>query len=109
MTTYDTPRLLEKPASPLARMNSTQISLLRDRDGGSAAPDVEVAVLALEAVDATEPMSERALRAVAHSANWVEQRTAWSTPPWASMKEAVLERVFRGTMRCSRWLVLFGR
>ena len=38
------------------------------------APDVQIAVLALEAVDGAEPMSERALRAVAHAGCWVEQR-----------------------------------
>ena len=38
------------------------------------APDLQVAVLALEAVDGAEPMSERALRAVAHAGSWVEQR-----------------------------------
>ncbi len=41
------------------------------------APDLQLAVLALEAVDGAEPMSERALRAVAHAGSWVEQRGAW--------------------------------
>ena len=38
------------------------------------APDLQQAVLALEAVDGAEPLSERALRAVAHAGSWVEQR-----------------------------------
>ena len=42
------------------------------------APDLQAAVLALEAVDGAEPMSERALRAVAHAGSWVEQRAAWT-------------------------------
>ena len=42
------------------------------------APDLQVAVLALEAVDGAEPISERALRAVAHAGRWVEQRAAWT-------------------------------
>ena len=42
------------------------------------APDLQQAVLGLEAVDGAEPMSERALRAVAHAGSWVEQRGAWS-------------------------------
>lgn len=42
------------------------------------APDLQQAILALEAVDGAEPMSERALRAVAHAGSWVEQRTAWA-------------------------------
>ena len=42
------------------------------------APDLPLAVLALEAVDGAEPMSERALRAVAHAGSWRAQRDAWS-------------------------------
>ena len=42
------------------------------------APDLQLAVLALEAVDGAEPMSERTLRAVAHAGSWVEQRVAWA-------------------------------
>lgn len=43
------------------------------------APDLQQAVLALEAVNGAEPMSERALRAVAHAGSWVGQRAAWAT------------------------------
>jgi hypothetical protein len=43
------------------------------------APDLQQAVLGLDAVDGAEPMSERALRAVAHAGSWVEQRGAWAT------------------------------
>ncbi len=42
------------------------------------APDLQVAVLALEAVDGAEPLAERTLRAAAHAGNWVEQRRAWT-------------------------------
>lgn len=41
------------------------------------APDLQAAVLALEAVDGAEPMAERTLRAVAHSGTWAEQRGAF--------------------------------
>ena len=41
------------------------------------APDLQAAVLALEAVDGAEPMSERTLRAVARAGTWAEQRGAW--------------------------------
>ena len=41
------------------------------------APDLQDAVLALEAVDGAEPMAERTLRAVAHAGTWAEQRAAW--------------------------------
>ncbi|AUX39740.1 uncharacterized protein SOCE26_011350 [Sorangium cellulosum] len=40
------------------------------------APDLQVAVLALEAVDSAEPMDERTLRAVAHAGTWADQRAA---------------------------------
>lgn len=42
------------------------------------APDLQVAVLALEAVDGAEPLAERTLRAVAHAGTWAEQRGAWA-------------------------------
>jgi len=42
------------------------------------APDLQQAALGLEAIDGAEPMSERALRAVAHAGSWVEQRAAWA-------------------------------
>ena len=42
------------------------------------APDLQAAVLAMEAVDGAEPMAERTLRAVAHAGSWAEQRGAWS-------------------------------
>jgi hypothetical protein len=42
------------------------------------APDLQDAVLALEAVDGAEPMAERTLREVAHAGTWAEQRAAWA-------------------------------
>lgn len=42
------------------------------------APDLQVAVLDLEAVDGIEPMVERALRTVAHAGSWAEQCEAWA-------------------------------
>ena len=41
------------------------------------APDLQGRVLSLEAVDGSEPMAERTLRAVAHMGSWAEQRSAW--------------------------------
>lgn len=41
------------------------------------APDLQDEVLHLEAVDGLEPLSERALRAVAHAGMWAEQRATW--------------------------------
>ncbi|MFZ5438472.1 MAG: hypothetical protein ACOZQL_00620 [Myxococcota bacterium] len=42
-------------------------------------PDLQVAVLDLEAVDGVEPMVERVLRAMAHAGSWAHQREAWTT------------------------------
>jgi hypothetical protein len=42
------------------------------------APDLQAAVLAMEAVDGAEPMAERTLRAVVHAGTWAEQRAAWT-------------------------------
>jgi len=42
------------------------------------APDVQDEVLRMEAVDGVEPMSERALRAVARMGWWMEQQREWT-------------------------------
>ncbi len=41
------------------------------------APDLQEAVLAMEAVDGVEPMSELAVRKVAQIREWREQRRRW--------------------------------
>lgn len=43
------------------------------------APDLQLQVLELEAMDGVEPMAERTLRAVAHAGTWAEQRAAWGS------------------------------
>jgi hypothetical protein len=43
------------------------------------APDLQMAILQLEAVDGAEPLAERTLRDVAHAGTWAEQRAAWAT------------------------------
>jgi hypothetical protein len=42
------------------------------------APDLQEELLFLEAVDGREPVSERALRAVARRVGWPEQRAVWA-------------------------------
>lgn len=42
------------------------------------APDIQEAIVFLEAVDGVEPLSERALRDIIRHENWVEQRRAWT-------------------------------
>jgi hypothetical protein len=41
------------------------------------APDLQDAILGLEAVDGVEPLSERVLRPLCHVSSWVEQRALW--------------------------------
>lgn len=41
------------------------------------APDIQEAVLFLEAADGVEPLSERGLRAIAHAGTWEAQRQRW--------------------------------
>jgi len=53
------------------------------------APDLQSAVLAVEAVDGAERMSERTLRAVAHAGTWAEQRAAWGTVTLGATSEAL--------------------
>jgi ParB-like chromosome segregation protein Spo0J len=43
------------------------------------APTIQEEILSLEAIDGVEPVSERALRAVAHAGRWSEQRVFWAT------------------------------
>jgi hypothetical protein len=43
------------------------------------APDLQVRVLELEAVDGREPVSERDLRGIAHAGSWSQQRAAWTS------------------------------
>ena len=42
------------------------------------APDIQEAILGLEAVDGAEPMAERALRGVVQAASWEGQRAVWA-------------------------------
>jgi len=42
------------------------------------APDLQAAVLGLEAVDGREPLTERTLRSVAHTGTWSQQRTRFA-------------------------------
>jgi len=45
------------------------------------APDIQEAVLKLEAVDGAQPTSERALRGVVAAVEWAEQRRRWRSTP----------------------------
>lgn len=58
------------------RLGFTRARLTHLLDLLLLAPDVQESVLFLEAVDGVQPISERALRAVAHLRSWEQQRTA---------------------------------
>lgn len=42
------------------------------------APDIQDAVLALEAIAGIEPLSERALRPITNEPSWARQRVLWA-------------------------------
>jgi hypothetical protein len=60
------------------RLGLTRARLTQLMDLTLLAPDLQQGVLALEAVDGSEPMSERVLRGVVHAGSWVEQRATWT-------------------------------
>jgi len=61
------------------RLGLTRARLTQLLDLLLLAPDLQEQMLFLEAVDGVEPVSERALRAVACVGRWAEQRTAFAT------------------------------
>lgn len=58
----------------LTRARVTQILVLL-----LLAPDLQAQVLDLEVANSAEPLSERVLRAVAHTGSWTEQRKTFPT------------------------------
>ncbi|XXF79768.1 hypothetical protein P2318_08405 [Myxococcaceae bacterium GXIMD 01537] len=67
-----------KSAADLAcQLGFTRARMTHLLDLQLLAPDIQEEVLFLEAVDGAEPLSERALRAVAHAGGWQAQREYW--------------------------------
>jgi hypothetical protein len=60
------------------RLGFTRARITHLLDLTLLAPDLQERILVLEAIDGAEPLSERALRAVAHAGSWVAQRAAWA-------------------------------
>jgi len=56
------------------RLGFTRARITHLLDLTLLAPDLQERMLDLEAVDGVEPISERALRAVAHAGSWADQR-----------------------------------
>ncbi len=59
------------------RLGFTRARITHLLDLTLLAPDLQERILVLEAIDGVEPMSERALRMVAHAGSWAEQRRLW--------------------------------
>jgi hypothetical protein len=60
------------------RLGFTRARITHLLDLTLLAPDLQERILALEAIDGAEPISERALQAVAHAGSWGDQRLAGS-------------------------------
>ncbi len=79
-------------ATVARRLGFTRARVTQLLDLVLLAPDIQEALLQLEAVDGEEPMSERALRPLVRTANWTEQRlgapsneTSEGRPHWSSV------------------------
>lgn len=66
-------------AAVARRLGLTRARVTQFLDLVLLALDIQEAILVLEAVDGVEPITERALRAIARSPAWVEQRLGWGT------------------------------
>ena len=70
--------LVPDRAAVARRLGFTRARVTQLLDLLLLAPDIQVQVLEMEAVDGREPASERALLAVVRAGSWVEQRAAWA-------------------------------
>jgi len=81
------------------RLGFTRARVTHLMDLTLLAPDVQERVLFLEAVDGVQPVSECALRAVAHLRSWGEQKRRWpeiSASAWATKHEDAANGDFEG-------------
>jgi hypothetical protein len=70
--------LVADRAAVARKLGQTRARITQLLDLLLLAPDLQVAVFDLEAVDGVEPMAERPLRSVAHAVSWPEQRTQFA-------------------------------
>ena len=61
------------------RLGVTKARITQLLDLTLLAPDLQEQVLAMEAVDGVEPLSERSLRGIVLVASWAEQRVLWES------------------------------
>ncbi len=65
-------------AEAARRLGLTRARITQIMDLLLLAPDIQEQVLGLERIDGVEPLSERAIRPIAKTLAWAEQRTAWA-------------------------------
>lgn len=65
--------LVTDRAAVARRLGFTRARVIQQIDLLPTAPDLQLAVLALQSVDGGEPIAERTLRVIAHAGNWEEQ------------------------------------
>jgi len=63
------------------RLGFTRARITHLLDLTLLAPDLQERVLEFEAIDGVEPISERALRVVAHAGTWAAQRETFGAQP----------------------------
>lgn len=73
-------RVVADRAEVARKLGLTRARITQLLDLTLLAPDLQVRVLELEAVDGVEPLTERELRQVVHAGSWTHQRAAWRAP-----------------------------
>ena len=68
---------LRDRAEAARRLGLTRARITQLLDLTLLAADIQEHLLALEAIDGIEPLTERALRSMTRSRTWQEQRTLW--------------------------------
>lgn len=71
-------RVVADRAEVARKLGLTRARITQLLDLTLLAPDLQARVLALEAVDGVEPLTERELREVVHTGSWAQQRGKWA-------------------------------
>jgi len=71
-------RVVADRAEVARKLGLTRARITQLLDLTLLAPDLQVRVLELEAVDGVEPLTERQVREVVHAGSWAQQRAKWA-------------------------------
>lgn len=71
--------LVADQAAVARKLGLTRARITQLLDLTLLAPDLQLQVLELEAVDGVEPLAERQLRGVVAAGTWPQQRAAWAS------------------------------